>query len=72
MFGENPWISFTLSDPRFWSNAFVGVIARLLLCRETRWQKDRDLAYWPRRFQNSLYIASKNNSNQGVNSYNIG
>ena len=65
------WILSMSSNPLFsWNNVFVSAIARPLPCRETKRRKRLDLAYWPWRFQNGLYIASRNNSNLDVSSYN--
>ena len=63
-------MSFISLDSWPWSNVFVNVIARPLLCKETRRQKELDLTHWFWRFQNSSYTAGKKNSNQDVNSHN--
>ena len=59
-------------DPWPQNNAFAGAIAGPLLYRETRWQKELNLAYWPRRFQNNLYTTGRNNSSLNRSSYSIG
>ena len=61
-----------LSDLWPWSNTFIGIIARPSPGRETKWQKEFDMAYWLWRFRNSPYIASRTDSNPDVSFPNTG